>query len=76
MTMQLHRPDGEGGLTPSPVTQDDYRRQLRSRRWDAAQLSNPEVELPDKRLAVLGIVILAVMTFGAIVVGYGIGLWG
>ncbi len=76
MTMKLHRPDGEGGLTPSPVSQEDYRTQLRSRRWDAAPLANPEVEMPDKRWAVVAIALLAALTFGAIVVGYGIGFWG
>jgi hypothetical protein len=76
MTLKLHRPDAEGKLAPSPATAADYRSQLRSRRWDAAPLEQNEVDLPDKRLAVLGIVLLGLLTFGVLVVGYGIGHWG
>ena len=75
MTLKLHRPDADGTLSPSPATADDYRTQLRSRRWDAAPLDQNEVDLPDKRLAVLGLVLLGALTFGAVVVGYAIGLW-
>jgi hypothetical protein len=75
MTLKLHRRDGDGKLSPSPATADDYRTQLRSRRWDAAPLDQNEVGLPDKRLAVLGLVLFAALTFGAIVGGYLIGLW-
>ena len=75
MTLKLHRPDADGKIAPSPATADDYRTQLRSRRWDAAPLDQNEVDLPDKRLAVLGLVLLAGLTFGAVVVGYAIGLW-
>jgi len=33
MTLQLHRPDGEGGLEPRTVTDQDWQKQLRSPRW-------------------------------------------
>ena len=75
MTLKLHRPDADGKIAPSPATADDYRTQLRSRRWDAAPLPQNEVDLPDKRLAVLGLVLLGALTFMAVVVGYAIGLW-
>lgn len=75
MTLKLHRPDADGKLSPSPATADDYRTQLRSRRWDPAALPQNEVDLPDKRLAVLALVLLSGLTFIAIVVGYAIGLW-
>jgi hypothetical protein len=75
MTLKLHRPDGDGKLSPSPATADDYRTQLRSRRWDAARLDQNEVHLPDKRLAVVAIALLALLTFGVIVIGYLLEHW-
>ena len=36
MSLQLHRPDGKGGLEPRAVAEPDWRRQLRSPRWGAA----------------------------------------
>ncbi len=54
---------------------EDYRVQLRSRRWKAAQLKNPEVKQTDPRIAVLFIGGLAALTFLIMVVGYGIGFW-
>jgi hypothetical protein len=75
VTMKLHRPDADGNLAPTSATVGDYRTQLRSRRWDAAPLKDNEVELPDKRLAVLGIALISALTFGIIVVGYAVGLW-
>ena len=41
MTLQLHRPDGEGGLEPRPVDEPDWRDQLRSPRWGAAARGRP-----------------------------------
>jgi hypothetical protein len=76
MTLKLHRPDADGELTPSPATVADYRTQLRSRRWNASPLRDNEVELPDKRLAVVGILVLSAITFGVIVLGYALELWG
>jgi len=76
MTLKLHRPDADGNLSPSPATAADYRTQLRSRRWDAAPLDQNEVDLPDKRLAVLALVAFAILTFVIIVIGYGLQHWG
>jgi hypothetical protein len=82
MTLQLHRPDGKGGLEPNPVTEVDYRRQLRSPRWGAAfpggrlpALGNPEMNPTSIVRSVLFWAGLAGATFLLIVVGYGIGLW-
>ena len=36
MTLQLHRPDGEGGLEPRPVAPTDWRTELESPRWGTA----------------------------------------
>jgi hypothetical protein len=51
MTLQLHRPDGEGGLEPRPVVDQEWRNQLRSTRWGASlrggrlpRLKNTEME--------------------------------
>ena len=56
MTLQLHRPDGEGGLEPRPAADADWRKQLRSPRWGSAlegerlpALKNPEMN-PTSRL--------------------------
>ena len=50
MSLQLHRPDGKGGLEPRTVQTEDWRTQLRSPRWGASlqggklpALANPEM---------------------------------
>jgi len=71
----LYRPNGEGGLEAAPP-QGDYRDELRSRRWNAAPLENPEVEKTDSRIVVAAIIGLAVLTLIILVVGYGVlGIW-
>ena len=82
MSLQLHRPDGKGGLEPNPVTEGDYRRQLRSPRWGAALpggrlpgLKNPEMNPTSITRSVLFWAGLAGATFVLIVVGYGTGFW-
>jgi len=82
MTLQLHRPDGKGGLEPNPVTEVDYRRQLRSPRWGAAlsgarlpQLKNPEMNPTSVTRSVLFWASLAGATFVVIVAGYYLGVW-
>ena len=55
---------------------DDYRSGLRSRRWQAAPLRNPEVEKTDPRIAVLAIVVMSAFTLAVLLLGYGVvGLW-
>ena len=82
MTLQLHRPDGKGNLEPTPVSEVDYRRQLRSPRWGAAlsggrlpELKNTEMNPTSVARSVMLWLGLAVLTFAIIVVGYGLGIW-
>ena len=82
MSLQLHRPDGKGGLEPRPVVERDWRRQLRSPRWGAALsrgrmpgLENPEMNPASAARSIALWVGLAILTFAILVVGYGTGLW-
>ena len=82
MSLQLHRPDGKGGLEPRVVVERDWRRQLRSSRWGAAlengrlpELKNPDMNPTSVGRSVAMWVGLAVLTFAALVVGYGTGFW-
>ncbi len=65
----------EGSLPAATETDGDYRDSLRSRRWNAAPLANPEVEKTDPRIAVLAIMALAAITLIILIVGYGVGIW-
>lgn len=83
MTLQLHRPDGEGGLEPRPVTDQDWQNQLRSSRWGSTlrrgrlpTLKNTEMNPTSTARSVLFWVGLAALTFGVLVVGYRTGFWG
>ena len=71
----MYRPAPEGGLEPAPSEQADYREGLRSRRWNAAPLENPEAEKTDPRIALAAVVGLAVVTLLVLVIGYGAGIW-
>ena len=70
-----YRPSAQGGLESSSEKSGDYRDGLRSRRWNAAPLENPEAEATDPRLAVAAIVILSAITLVLLVAGYGSGFW-
>jgi hypothetical protein len=72
----MYRPSSEGGLEPVPSDGGDYRERLRSRRWRAAPLTNPEIAPTDPRIAVAFIVGLLVVTFVLLVAGYASGFWG
>jgi hypothetical protein len=83
MTLQLHRPDGEGGLEPRPVTDQDWQNQLRSPRWGATlrrgrlpALKNPEMNPTSTARSILFWVGLAALTFVVLVIGYQTGFWG
>lgn len=83
MTLKLHRPDGEGGLEPRPVTDPNWRNQLRSPRWGSTleggrlpELNNPEMNPTSKLRSVLFWLGLGALTFVVLVVGYGTGFWG
>jgi hypothetical protein len=82
MTLQLHRPDGEGGLEPRPVTDQDWQNQLRSPRWGSTlrrgrlpELGNPEMNPTSRLRSVLFWLALGVLTFAVLVAGYGSGFW-
>ena len=81
MSLQLHRPDGEGGLEAGPA-ETDWRAQLRSPRWGAGlrrkrlpDLKNPEMYPTSRFMSVLFWLGLAVATFVLLVLGYGTGFW-
>jgi hypothetical protein len=82
MSLQLHRPDGKGGLEVRAGTEQNYRSTLRSPRWGAAlrggrlpELANPEMNPTSTARSVAFWVVLGAITFGLIVVGYASGLW-
>jgi hypothetical protein len=82
MSLQLHRPDGKGGLEPRTVTETNWRRSLQSRRWGMnrrdgrlPELQNTEMEPTSTAMAVLFWLGLGALTFVILVVGYGSGFW-
>ena len=82
MTLQLHRPDGKGGIEPTPVADTDWRHGMLSRRWGTSrrdgslpQMKNPEMNPTSTAIAVLFWVGLGALTFVLLVAGYGTGFW-
>jgi len=82
MTLQHYKPDGHGGIEPRPTVDPNWRAQLRSPRWGASfrggrlpALRNPEMNPTSQWVSVLFWVVLAAITFGLLVVGYGSGFW-
>ena len=82
MSLQLHRPDGKGGLEPRLVVERDWRHQLRSRRWGASlakgrlpEMANAEMNPTSIGRSVAFWLFLAAATFGVLVLGYGTGFW-
>jgi hypothetical protein len=83
MTLQLHKPDGEGGLEARPATDQEWRSQLRSTRWGASlrkdslpKLGNPEMDPTPSWISIGFWVGLGALTFILLVIGYGSGFWG
>ena len=85
MSLQLHRPDGRGGIERRTTVRDDgsWRRLLISPRWGSARpdgrlpaLRNPELNPAPTWLAVLFWVGLAFATLVLLLLGYGTGFWG
>jgi cytochrome b561 len=74
MSLKLYRPTPDG-LEPNPVEQRTWRSRLVSRRWRPAALENTEMEPTSNRIAVIFWLVLAVITFVVIVVGYGVRFW-
>jgi hypothetical protein len=82
MSLQLHRPDGQGGLEPRTGTEKDWRRQLRSPRWGTSlrderlpDLKNTEMQPTSRARSILFWLALAVATFVLLVAGYASGFW-
>ncbi len=82
MSLQLHRPDGKGGLEPRGVDDPDWRDRLQSPRWGASlkggrlpRIRNAEMNPTSTPLAVLFWVSLSALTFIVLVIGYGTGFW-
>jgi hypothetical protein len=82
MSLQLHRPDGKGGLETRTVTDDNWRNQLRSSRWGASlkggrlpNLSNPEMNPTSGARSVAFWAVLGLITFAIIVAGYALNVW-
>ena len=83
MSLQLHRPDGQGGLEPRTVSEQNWRRQLRSPRWGTSlrggrlpDQKNTEMEPTSRARSLLFWLALAAATFVLLVVGYASGYWG
>jgi hypothetical protein len=82
MSLQLHRPDGKGGLEVRPATDENWRNQLRSTRWGASlkggklpALSNAEMNPTSAVRSALFWTALGLVTFAIIVAGYALNLW-
>lgn len=82
MTLQLHQPDGKGGIEPRTGNEPNWRRTLRASRWGMSrrngqlpQMKNPEMNPTSTWLAVAFWVGLGALTFVILVVGYGSGFW-
>ena len=82
MSLELHSPDGKGGLERKPILERDHRALLRSPRWGAAlpgqrlpRLGNPEMNPTSAVLGVFFWLGLAAATFVVLLVGYGTGFW-
>jgi hypothetical protein len=82
MSLQLHQPDGKGGLERRQVRPPDWRRQLLSPRWGSArndgklpELPNTEMNPTSTAMAVAFWLGLGFLTFVVLVVGYGTGFW-
>jgi len=82
MSLQLHRPDGKGGIEPRPGSQADWRTDLQSERWGSGlrggrlpRLQNPEMNPTSSAMAVLFWLGLGALTFVLLLAGYGTGFW-
>jgi hypothetical protein len=82
MSLQLHKPDGKGGIEPRSVNDSNWRRGLQSRRWgmnrrdgQLPEMKNPEMNPTSTWLAVAFWVGLAALTFVLLVAGYGLKFW-
>ena len=82
MSLQLHRPDGKGGVEPRTVSETNWRRGLQSRRWgmnrsdgQLPEMKNLEVNPTSTAISVLFWLGLGALTFVVLVAGYWTGFW-
>ena len=82
MSLQLHRPDGKGGVEPRTVSETNCRRSLQSRRWgmnrsdgQLPEMKNLEVNPTSTAISVLFWLGLGALTFVVLVAGYWTGFW-
>ncbi|HEY7936761.1 MAG TPA: hypothetical protein VID26_06485 [Candidatus Limnocylindrales bacterium] len=82
MSLQLHRPDGKGGLEQRTAQPEDWRTQLQSPRWGSAlrggklpRMANAEMNPTSTLRSILFWLVLAAITFALLVAGYGTGFW-
>ena len=82
MSLQLHRPDGKGGLEVRPVQDENWHNQLRSPRWGASlrggrlpALANPEMNPTSTARSAMFWIVLGAVTFAVIALGYGTGFF-
>jgi len=73
--LRMYRPT-PAGLEPNPVELRSWRSGLRSRRWKPAALANPELSETSTGMAIAFWLVLAGVTFVALLIGYGTGVWG
>jgi hypothetical protein len=74
MTLQLHRPDGKGGIETVPASAN-WRASLRSPRWNVAKIANPEMNPTSRARSAIFWIVLASLTFLLLLAGYGSGFW-
>ena len=82
MSLQLHRPDGRGGIEQRTGRDPEWRGSLLSARWGSRlpgrrlpALRNTEMNPTPTWLAVLFWASLAGLTFVMLLAGYGTGFW-
>jgi hypothetical protein len=82
MTLQLHRPDGEGGLEARQDQDRDWHTELRSPRWGASlpggrlpRLANTEMNPTSGLRSMAFWLVLGLITFVVLLAGYGVGFW-
>ncbi|MFI5227350.1 MAG: hypothetical protein ACHQ3P_11825 [Candidatus Limnocylindrales bacterium] len=82
MSLELHRPDGKGGIESRPPEVRDWRSQLRSPRWGSGlrrgrlrRFDNPEMNPTPTALSIVFWGFLGLLTFVLLVLGYGTNFW-
>ena len=82
MSLQLHKPDGKGGIERRVVADRNWRTQLRGSRWGSGlrgghlpDMNNPEMNPTRTIVSVAFWLFLGLLTFVLLVIGYKTGFW-